>query len=209
MDPTFGQLVRAKRNELKWSQQKLGEQVGAHAMTIEKIESGKIKFSRYRDRLVHVLGLPSPTAVDLPQVATNLNLNIGPRDLPHFYAQDSTKGGFPTMLLRLPIVDQIARPFFLEGVSEAYAVAVSNDMMAPLYKWGDTIFVNPRLPPEPGKDVVIRASDKADETDVIIGELESVSKDKWSLVQHSTGKKIGVPRELFPVLHRIVGKMNR
>jgi transcriptional regulator with XRE-family HTH domain len=55
--------VRALRRKLGWSQEKLAERIGAHAQTIDKIERGQIKFSRYSTAIAEALG-----AHDSPQL---------------------------------------------------------------------------------------------------------------------------------------------
>lgn len=79
---TIGAKIRAKRDELEWSQADLAKAVGISQAAIDKIESGKTQKSRYLLEIIDKLGLPrsllSPTppadldassarAVDLPE----------------------------------------------------------------------------------------------------------------------------------------------
>ena len=53
----MGELVRKRRKELGFSQPNLARLVGAHVQTLNKIEAGEIKFSKYFYRLETVLGI--------------------------------------------------------------------------------------------------------------------------------------------------------
>lgn len=50
---------------------------------------------------------------------------------------------------------QIRKPSFLEYSQTAYAITTYSETMSPRYKAGDVLFVDPKLIPQPGDDVVL------------------------------------------------------
>jgi len=197
MSTTYGEQVKAKRKELGWSQSKLAQRVGSHAQTIDKIERGTIKFSRYLPRISVALGLAEVNGDAGPADATVAL--IGRNDLPLFFS--AVEDGVMTIN---PASLSISRPQPLAGVTDAYAVVVSSGEMEPAFEVGDRVLINPLLPPEEGKDVMLRNDNRA-----LIARLDKVSKDTWTVHQHSNGKRFKVSRKQFPDCHRVVGKFSR
>jgi|SRR5262245_20148709 len=55
-----GQRIRQRRKQLGFSGQQLAKMVGCHLQTIDKIERGEIKFSRYLAPIYTALGIEPP-----------------------------------------------------------------------------------------------------------------------------------------------------
>jgi len=210
-----GQTIRRRRKELRLSQQALGAAVGAHPQTIDKIERGQIKFSRYlfpiADRLgiLHELTLgghhPALPTVPADASATEPPPLVGPRDVPVF---GSIESGRDMHLSGAPI-SYTLRPLPLATVKEAYAVLVSTEAMHPVYEVGDTILLHPHLPPEAGKDVLLRLKHNDGEL-AAIGRLERITDSNWIVRQWNRGNRtVSYDRGRWPRCHRIIGKYNR
>jgi len=185
--------------------------------TIDKIERGEIKFSRYLFPIAKRLGivnmLPEGTAAAHPagDNAGSREPLFGERDLPVY---GSTQAGWDMVLTAEPIAYTL-RPAPLMTVKEAFAVLVSTEAMSPVFELGDTLLINPHLPPEPGKDVLLSETlptNRQSDTDrtVVVGRLEKVTDSAWILLQRNRGPKpVTFARERWPRCHRIVGKYSR
>ena len=85
-------------------------------------------------------------------------------------------------------------------VAGAYAVSVPNDFMEPRYLLGETVYINPSLPPRTGDFVLARKVDGA----VMIGQIRHLDSSSITLCV-CNGNDV---EEVYPraglSLHRIV-----
>jgi len=218
-----GELVRKRRKELGFSQPNLARLVGAHVQTLNKIEAGEIKFSKYFYRLETVLGISIvPKAQgNNPQAEVFKRLAAAYRDLPLYGAMQMERshklfanGAF---LFTEEPIDMIERPEWLRYNKQAYALKITNDAMSPRFNAGERVVVDPLLEPKPNTDVVLR-------TNIIAGDLQTqpragkthggtvvhlieVTKANWLVQQHNHRKGVcfSLLRKHWPVCHRIVG----
>lgn len=82
-----------------------------------------------------------------------------PRDLPVYGTAHGSvvpKLGESFALDPARVVRQVRRPTALFGVRDAYAIYVAGESMAPLYRPGDLLVVDPNKPPRPGDTVVLQ-----------------------------------------------------
>jgi len=218
--------IKQSRRQHKLSQKQLGNLVGCHAQTIDKIERGQITFSRFLLPIEARLGLHSTTDLNATAVTTKLRQPPSPVDklygtiaapvrvdLPLFRSAAASLRA-SEMFVTAKAVKMTHRPLRLNDVEDAYGLTVGCDCMAPAFEVGDEAFVDPTLPPAPGKDVLLRAS-LIEDGAAVIGRLETYSDKDWEIVQWNSGskpaspKKLTLPRTEFPFCHRVVGKWSR
>jgi len=209
--------IKQSRHKHKLSQKQLGDLVGCHAQTIDKIERGQITFSRFLRPIETRLGLLSVDSTGgttkLRQSPSLADKPYGRVDLPLFRSEAKSLRASDMFVIASP-VKMVPRPSRLNEVEDAYGLTVGCDCMAPAFEIGDQAFVDPTLPPQPGKDVLLRAS-LTDDGAAVIGRLETYSDKDWEIVQWNSGskpataKKLTLPRTQFPFCHRVVGKWSR
>jgi hypothetical protein len=85
----------------------------------------------------------------------------------------------------------------------AYSFEMIGDSMSPRYKPGDTIYVDPALPPKVGEDCVFWNQQQA-----IVGELIELSLEMWRIGQRpETIHEIilELPVREWPICHAVTG----
>jgi len=207
--------IKQTRRQHKLSQRQLADQVGCHAQTIDKIERGQIEWSRYLPAIETRLGLANvdKRAATADTQPFEFGPVVGKMDLPLLRAGAASLRASEMFVIAKPI-KMTYRPLRLNDVADAYALTIGCDSMAPAFEVGDEAFVDPTLPPAPGKDVLLRGSLTADGK-AILGRLETFSDKDWEITQWNSSskpgspKKLALPRSDFPFCHRVVGKWSR
>lgn len=64
-----------------------------------------------------------------------------------------------SIMLDMVTTSWIDRPWFLDGVEDAYATYMAGSEMEPIFRNGDLLYANPGRPPAIGDDVIIEMSD--------------------------------------------------
>lgn len=211
----IGELVRRRRKEMGLSVPNLASLIGAHIQTVNKIESGEIRFSKYFYQLENVLDISIvPAAQGNIGGTTVFPTSHHPapgRDLPLYGASAMprnhklfTNGGFA--FTRTPI-DMIERPEWLRYNKQAYALKITADAMLPRFNPGERVVIDPLLEPKPGTDVVLLTHDDADHRAGVVAYLAAITKGNWLIVQynHRKGARFPLARKRWPICHRIVG----
>ncbi|MCC7047176.1 MAG: helix-turn-helix transcriptional regulator [Alphaproteobacteria bacterium] len=67
---TEGAEIKRRRETRGWSQAALGREVGTSQQTVDKIEKGEVRFSRYLPRIRKTLGMDEPAESVLKNHAT-------------------------------------------------------------------------------------------------------------------------------------------
>src|SRR5262245_27343602 len=235
----IGEMIRAKRLEMNISQGELAQQIGSHVQTIHKIENGIIKYSRYFGPIGRLLDLdipetpwpgpwpaspalvngparevpavPSRAEREVPPVASRVDLQIY-RAAPHERDARLT-------VIEAKAVGYTARLHCLQNISGAYAFPIVTSVMAPAFEIGDEVQVNPFLPPEPGRDVVLYAAKSHGARPACVARLTDIGVKSWTLVQWGGASERKLrpfrPQEFtlargdYPQVHIIVGKKMR
>ncbi len=78
----------------------------------------------------------------------------GGRDLPVF---GTAQGGSGALIVTDQAVDYVVRPAPLLRVRDGYGMLVTGDSMSPKIENGDTVLVNPHLPPRNGDTCIFRS----------------------------------------------------
>jgi transcriptional regulator with XRE-family HTH domain len=184
----IAKLVKKARAEMGISQPELARRVSRRnpehpcsQQTVDKIETGKIKFSSFLPAIATELGIPVDRVLRIGHkngatAAIPGHQLLGERDLPVYAA---SFGGNGVQTLSVEAVDYVLRPAPLERVKDGYGVLVVDDSMAPEFEAGDRALVNPHLPARPGNTCVFRKSADAG-SEVCIRRLRKVSdKGDW------------------------------
>ncbi|MBO0715731.1 MAG: helix-turn-helix domain-containing protein [Rhizobiales bacterium] len=211
---TSGLQIAQARKKKGWSQQKLAARIGIHQQTLNKIEKGKIKFSRHTLSLQQALGIVDG-ATGMSGTTVLIGNDTTTEDwapLNCFYCaicEEPVEYG--QMVLPLETKTKIPRPHRLVAFEDAYAVVVAVPVMSPAYEVGDIVYVNPTLPTEPNKDVLLRKELDGQGAMVIIAQLVQDTPAGWKVLQHSGTRKreFTVSKSQYPKCHRIIGKLNR
>jgi phage repressor protein C with HTH and peptisase S24 domain len=202
-----GETIREQREARGLSQAALAEAVGTRQQTIDKIERGIIKHSRYSARIATELGLslgdlmPAATAAGGQRTAIGAPLSGG-RDLPVY---GSVEGGKGQLIMSHDPVDWVPRPAPLANVQGAYALIYTGESMAPEFEPGDTVLVHPHLPGVRDVSCVIYRDVDGD-TWASIKRLVKVTPDAWIVRQWNPAKEFSLARKEWGRCHRIVGK---
>jgi len=97
----------------------------------------------------------------------------------------------------------IERPWFLVGVSKAYAVYVNDESMEPVYRHGETLYIDPSRPVRRGDDVVVQlGSDEA-----YIKRLVSITDDLVRCEQYNPAQTINFPRNEVTAIHLVAAAL--
>jgi transcriptional regulator with XRE-family HTH domain len=105
-----------------------------------------------------------------------------------------------------PALEHAQRPRNLIGREGAYGLFISNDDMAPVFRYGDIVWVDPILPPARDSEVVVEGRDRT----AAIGTLTMLNREAVTVeVLKPERRKIEMEREADTKVHRIVGKEAR
>jgi phage repressor protein C with HTH and peptisase S24 domain len=127
---------------------------------------------------------------------------FGDRDLPVFGTAQDGRGN---IVLSEMAVDYVVRPAPLLRVRDGYGMIVTGNSMFPKIKNGDTVLVNPHLPPQAGDYCVLRNLDS--ETGVItilVKEMKRFTDDTWLTHRDNPPKALSFKRSEWQC-HVIVG----
>lgn len=205
----LGDRIREKRQARGLSQTALAEKVGTHQQTIEKIEKGIVKHSRYLHLITAELDLPFPNAkahsVASGEETPALPL-VGERDLPVYGAAE---GGGGALIVTNDPVDYVRRPAPLAQVKDGYALIIVGESMVPELKPGETALVHPHLPPVVGEPCVFYADDGHGEQRVTVKSYIRSTSTHWHVEQWNPPKKFTLERKEWQRCERVVGKYSR
>lgn len=224
----LGEMVRARRDQLGWSQERLAQASGASQSTVDRIEKGQFKrIPEHLLRIASAMGLelaglsaaqafaeplgvrPTPEPGSEPRSDTRSSGDVafGRRDLPVFAAAE---GGSGEMVVSTDPIEMVPRPWYLKDVKDGYAVLIVGDSMAPAFEPGDIAVVNPRLPPMRGKDMIFISDQTAGEFTATIKRLIRWTERDWHVRQFNppSGQKaeFTLSRKTWPRALRVVGK---
>jgi phage repressor protein C with HTH and peptisase S24 domain len=167
--------IRTWRLKKDWSLQQLADACGTSRAQIDKLERGERRLTvDWMVRLAKALScLPAELLPDSAGVSSGepvpVALTIPARLIP---VRSAARGGTDQeMFLEDGPIDHRPCPSFVGHVRDAYAIYVVGDSMAPMYRPGQMLYVNPHRPLTPGRGVVITKRNKA----VLIKELVRVT----------------------------------
>ncbi len=199
MPSTIGDNVRRLREKAGLSPQQLATLVGVRLFTIQQIESGVTRKSKYLPDIARVLGTPL-AAVDPSQTPTPETMVASPiepaqlvssRDLPIYASVDAGDG---QLVMTNAAVDLADRPNNLAHVRDAYGIIVSGSSMVPIVRPGDTIVIHPHRPPR-RDDLCVFRSQGDGEFRAVLKEFVGETHDGWRVRRYH-------PKEIEYVLKK-------
>lgn len=213
-------IVRHAREAKSMTQGDLAKKVGTRQQTIGKIESGKIKHSRFFRKIAMELDVsldsldPSSIAIvkrplvepSRPEIIPARALQPGQHDLPVHVAAE---GGRGEMIVSTDPVDWVLRPERLTKVADGYGIIIVGESMKPEFDPGDTALVHPHLPPL--RDVTcIFYAERAGEARATIKRLVRFTEKVWFVRQFNPPKsepaEFTLSRAEWRKCHRVVGR---
>lgn len=205
---TIGNRVRARRNELGLNQEDVARLAGTSQATIDKIENGRSRRSKFLPSVFAALGLPLDELPHLtaraPGRAIPRDELVGDRDLPVFA---SVEGGSGQIIVTTDVIDRVRRPEPLLHVPQGYGVLVTGESMIPRFRPGDIALVHPLLPPRVEDPVVLftEGRDKA-----TIKEYRGASEKVWKLLRYQPKQEeFTLPKKDWPAIETVVGTYYR
>jgi SOS-response transcriptional repressor LexA len=130
---------------------------------------------------------------------------------------DQVEGIETTELMLSEVLDYVARPPSLATDSEAYAVTVIGESMAPRFEPGELAFVSPRAPVNVGDDVLVQLRSEADQgednqmagriTTVLLKRLVRRTAVFIELKQFNPDRTFTVPLTRVRRMHRVRGRL--
>lgn len=157
-------MIKDLREKLGISQQQLADAAGTSQPQIKRLESGERKLTKeWAERLCGPLRVPAETLLFGPsEKEPSVNPEISPQgnnvfELPNAKIQGKIVGSgrkIPVFgqavggidgefLMNGTVLYEVMAPPVLSDVTDAYAVAVSGDSMAPRYEDGEICYVDP------------------------------------------------------------------
>lgn len=127
---------------------------------------------------------------------------FGDRDLPVF---GTAQGGSGALIVTDLAVDYVVRPAPLLRVRDGYGMIVTGDSMSPKIESGDTVLVNPNIPPRNGDTCVFRCHQDDGTVLAIVKRLRRFNDDTWFVSQHNPQKDFVLKRSEWQVCHVTVG----
>jgi len=211
--------LREFRDLAGLSMQALADRAGTTAPQINKLEKGERRLTLdWMTRLSAALGiepkdlLPLPIRPAAPAAARERLLWGGeaapgptvpvrdPRDL--IPVRSAARGGDEQeMFLEDGPIDYIARPHSLLHVRDAYSIYMIGDSMAPRFRPGQLLHINPYKPPQPGTGVVVTKADNV----VLIKEFARRSETTLYLTQYNPAAELKYPLSEIRDIHIVVG----
>lgn len=126
---------------------------------------------------------------------------FGGRDLPVF---GTAQGGSGALIVTDQAVDYVVRPAPLLRVRDGYGMIVTGDSMSPRVESGDTVLVNPHLPPRNGDTCVFRSHQDDGTVLAIVKRLRRHNDDTWYVTQFDPPKDFTLKRSEWQVCHVVV-----
>lgn len=219
----IGNNVRRKRETRGWSRAELARKVHVHNYTIEAVEIGKTQKSKYLPDIARVLGCdiweldPTqvPPADSPPQPIVNptrippkipISELVGAADLPVYRSRSAGDGA---LVMTSDPVCRTVRPANLVQVEGAYGVIVDGGSMEPAIRAGDTVCINPHIPPQRGDWCVFR-SEKLGEFQSLIKEYIAQTGTHWRVKRYQPEtKEYLIKKTDWPGCHVVVALYRR
>lgn len=121
----------------------------------------------------------------------------------------AAEGGDGNLILSTDPLEYVKRPYTLENIDDAYGIHIVGESMFPAFEPGDVAWINPRLPPIRGTDVVLYSVNGHGDAHASIKRLVGWTEAEWTVQQWNPPKTFPLARKDWPKVHRVVGKFLR
>lgn len=209
----IGRLVRDAREAKDWSQAKFARMIGVKQQSIDAIERGDTRRSKFLPEIARELGIP-PEHLGLPPGASVEQRPVLPPVADQYGARDfeiynAAEGGLGEILRSVDPVDWWPRPIEVQRVKGAYGMYIVGESMVPQFMPGQVAVVNPNLPHIANKAYIFYGETEAGTVRATIKVLRKHTGDQWHVMQHNPppGQKgeFILPRKVWREAHRVVG----
>lgn len=219
---SFGENVRARRIELGWTQQQLADAAGVSQTTIDKIERGLTKRSRF------IAYIAAALQVSYATLDPSMSLDITPPKFDHDQKRrESREQGIILVPLYLSeshkTEEEDARPDhsfqipsspmdFIPGSpiggkeDRCYAMYVTTSTMDPELREGDMVIVGRDEPIISGLTYLF----KSKFGDVgLLGRIIGINRLSYEVFQHKPQRVLSLPKAEWPQAHRVISNKYR
>jgi DNA-binding XRE family transcriptional regulator len=195
-----GMAIRAAREKLGLSQSELAARIkGIDQQDVSRAELEGVKGGDRKAKIARYLGLQrhnvSDTTNGIQPVAQE---HSGDYLLPLFEPW-LVEG--KDMAFAVEASAKIKPPSFPAG-ADTYAFRMVGDAMSPRYNAGEALYTDPERVPEAGKCCIFY---NADRTKGRVGEFLGATPEMWHARQYKPSEPFDLPRDEWPICHRIVG----
>lgn len=185
-----GEKIRSKREKARLSQAELAKLAGTSQQTIDRLERGVTDYSRFLPKIFEVLEIddianPMPRFPPIEADGEILIKSIVEDDgTDVFLMTELNAGAFP-------------RPRTLQNASGVYAIYMHGVKMAPIYRSGDLLVINPHQPPRNEDGAVFLSADR---TRLQIAELEKETATEWTIKRYGPKPVVSsIKKKDFPI----------
>jgi transcriptional regulator with XRE-family HTH domain len=203
-----GEVVRQRRVALDWSQDDLAREARVSQTTVDNVEHGRTRRSKFLPRIANALGIPlseiDPEAGQAPTLIPAGEL-VGLDRIPVF---GTAEGGEGAIVLSSDAVDTVKTPAPLSTVKGGYGVIITGESMVPAFWPGDIALVHPHMPPRVESDVILFAEQHGD-VRAMIKNLVRETPRAWKLRQWNPAAEFEVGKHEWGRCHVVVGKYSR
>ncbi|NTU77727.1 MAG: helix-turn-helix domain-containing protein [Alphaproteobacteria bacterium] len=197
--------IREWRQARGWSLQQLADYAATSKSQIDKLEKGLRRLTvEWMVRLAKPLGC-DPREL-LPEAGPRLRVKslgfASPSPAAMIPVRGLTRGGKREMFLIDRVLDHAPRPYFLGEALDAYALEMRENSMTPMFRPGQTLFVQPSRLPSIGQGAVVLKTNGA----ALIGAFVKLKASGLTLRLYGPKRReITVPQNDIAALHAIMG----
>lgn len=206
----IGANVARLRKAAGLTQQQLAEKIDVKSQnTIAAIETGSTIKSK------HLMDIAAALQVRISDLDPSFKLHetvtvpatklLGDRNLDVF---GTVRVGRDDIVVKTnEPIDVVLRPAPLEHVRGAYGLVVVVDSMVPIVRSGDTVLINPHLPPRLNDLCLFIniVNDRKVHTTLVLKEFRGENADAWQVRHYFPKEKtLWLPKRDWPKCHRVV-----
>lgn len=195
------------KSEIEWIKQALKESPGktqagiAKALNLDRSSVSRLIKGERRLKYNEAQLIADYLQTDLP-----LGLSEDPADFEHNkelsasvdIADVRSQGGGYWAIDRNSIVGSRPRNDVLDGAPLAFGLFVPDNVMAPRFKIGELLWINPAIPAGPGDDaLMVRESARAHTYEAFACEIEKISGNEAQTLQHGRSEKTAFDLQIW------------
>ncbi|MGA0595424.1 helix-turn-helix domain-containing protein [Enterovirga sp. CN4-39] len=208
--------MRRLRERLGWSQERLATEAKTSQTTIDKIERGLTKRTRYLSQIASALGVTVEALEADPSLEKALRWSVERREwiedaqawdpdrLPVFSTFEGRTG---TMTVSNAPISHIGRPSFIRESKSAYAIVITGRSMAPEFEPGDIAFIDPEA--EPADTSCLFYNSLTRDANAMLARLVGFSDEIWLTRQWHPLTERQLVRSEWHECHRVLGRYIR